>query len=123
MKGILRAEISPEKESYVEFLDNRFRDYYGDYERSTEGMLKVLRDLGLIVQYHRRGLDIIEIPTVLPTPEDRLGLCLADAGEHVTFKARHRDDGSPRHHVETDLKLRLSENEKELLAQRLMITL
>ncbi len=100
VSGVLRAQMPPEKASHVEFIDKRFRDYYGDYDMSFKGLLKVLRDLGLIVQYHRRGQDIIEIPTILPTPEDRLGLCLVDVDEHVTFKARYRNDGSPRHHVE-----------------------
>ncbi len=96
IEGVLRAEPDPEQKPKVDFIDRRFRDYYGDYERTPVGILKVLTDLGLIILRQKDGQDVIEIPANLPNPETKLGLCVADMDETVVFKARYRNGGGPR---------------------------
>lgn len=99
VQGVLRTAPTPKQKPYVQFVEKRFNDYYGDYERTTRGLVKVLTDLGLVVQYQRKGQDVMEIPAVLPKPETRLGLCVADLPGPVVFKARHRTDAGPRNRV------------------------
>ncbi len=47
--GVLRVEPGPEEKPMVDFIIKRFKDYYGEYDRTPSGILRVLADLGLIV--------------------------------------------------------------------------
>lgn len=102
IEGVLRFKAGEDTKPIVDFIDKRFRDYYGEYERSPMGLVKALIDLGLVVLKQEEGQDVLEIPSQLPTPEKRLNLCMADRDEQVVLKARYRDDAGPRQRVYWD---------------------
>lgn len=102
VEGVMRPIPTPEQKPVVDFLIKRFTDYYGEYERSAKGLVKVLTDLGLVILHQVRGEDVMEIPAVLPTAEERLNLCMADVEEKIVFKARYRDNAGPRERVTYD---------------------
>ena len=102
VEGVLRTVPTPEQKPVVDFIVKRFKDYYGEYERTPKGLVKVLTDLGLVVLYQRKSEDVMEIPTVLPSAEKRLNLCMVDVDEKVVFKARYRDHAGPRERVTFD---------------------
>lgn len=99
---VLAVEPGPEEKPVVDFIIKRFKDYYGEYERTPEYILRVLADLGLIVISEVDGEKTFEIPAVLPSAEERLGLCMVDVDEKVVFKARYRNDAGPRQRVTYD---------------------
>jgi len=102
VEGVMRPVPTPEQKPVVDFLVKRFKDYYGEYERTPKGLVKVLTDLGLVILYQVKGKDVMEIPAVLPTAEERLNLCMVDVDEKVVFKARYRDNAGPRERVTYD---------------------
>lgn len=102
VEGVVRFRAGEEAKPVIEFIDKRFRDYYGEYERTPMGLIKTLIDLGLVVLKQEEGQDVLEIPSQLPTPEKRLNLCMADRDEQIVLKARYRDDAGPRQRVYWD---------------------
>jgi len=98
-EGVIRATPPPQENTYGDLVAKRFVDYYGEYERTTRGLIKVLIDLGLVTMRDVKGKDILEIPESLPRPDDRLSLCIADVNEPVVFKARFRENAGPRNRV------------------------
>jgi len=102
IEGVLRVKPRDDAKHVLDFIEKRFRDYYGEYERTPMGLVKTLIDLGLVVLKQEEGQDVLEIPSQLPTPEKRLNLCMADRDEEIVLKARYRDDAGPRQRVYWD---------------------
>lgn len=97
----------PRQACAKEDVERRFAEEYGKpYRKSLRGIVKLLVDLGLARKATRDGEEVLEIPELLPLPEDCLTLSdaekallsiLREGGRYRAgaFPGLHGDDGAP----------------------------
>ncbi|MGI6631892.1 MAG: DUF6042 family protein [Bacillota bacterium] len=80
----------PRQACAKEDVERRFAAEYGKpYKKTLRGLIQLLIDLGLVSQSKCDGEDVLEIPDLLPLPEDVLKLSKAERAYLKVIREEH----------------------------------
>ncbi len=87
-----RTKLGAMEREMEDKIESRFVFTHGAYERTTQAMVELLGERGLVIRGYREGLEVLDIPQVLPRPPGFTRSARA-CPETFTLKARPHGNG------------------------------